>query len=87
MEYLIKRGVPMRTGHETVGKLVAQCEANNQTLAQLTLDEFREHCEAVEQDVYDVLGTENAMKALTTAGSGGRKSVEDQLSNWQKRTI
>ena len=26
MEYLIKRGVPMRTGHGTVGKLVAECE-------------------------------------------------------------
>ncbi len=27
MEYLIRHGVPMRTAHETVGQLVAACEA------------------------------------------------------------
>lgn len=26
MEYMIKKGVPMRTGHETVGRLASHCE-------------------------------------------------------------
>ncbi|GAB4139500.1 MAG: argininosuccinate lyase [Planctomycetaceae bacterium] len=85
MEYLIKRGVPMRTGHETVGKLVAFCESRNQRLADVTLDEFHEHCEVIEDDVYQVLGTENAMRALVSIGSGGRQSVEKQLAYWKER--
>lgn len=85
MEYLIKQGVPMRTGHETVGKLVALCESRNQRLSDLSLDEFREHCQEVGDDVYNVLGTENAMRALITVGSGGRASVEAQLAKWRER--
>src|SRR5690606_32846712 len=36
MEYLIKLGTPMRTGHEIVGKLVAECERRGCRLADLT---------------------------------------------------
>ena len=41
MEYLISRGVPMRTGHEVVGKLVRLCESKNCRLADLTLVELQ----------------------------------------------
>ena len=72
----------MRTGHETVGKLVALCETMNLRVGELSLDDFRERCGAVDEDVYDVLGTENAMRALITFGSGGRTSVQEQLERW-----
>ncbi|MCH8829659.1 MAG: argininosuccinate lyase [Planctomycetes bacterium] len=85
MEYLIKKGVPMRSGHEIVGKLVALCESMNRKLGDLSLQEFREHCDAVGEDVYDVLGTENAVRALVTVGSGGRQSVQEQMQHWQNR--
>src|SRR5262249_5377962 len=44
MEYLIKKGVPMRTAHETVGKLVAQCDAKKCRLADLALAELQAAC-------------------------------------------
>jgi argininosuccinate lyase len=85
MEYLIRRGVPMRTGHETVGKLVALCESKGCRLADLPLDEFQQACGAVEADVYDVLGTANAVAALCSEGSGGKKSVDEQLARWREK--
>jgi argininosuccinate lyase len=60
MEYLIKRGVPMRTGHGTVGKLI-------------------------DESVYNVLGTHNAVAALQSYGSGGKAPVEEQIAFWQGR--
>lgn len=85
MEYLIKKGVPMRTGHETVGQLVARCEASGTRLAELSLDDLKSACSLIDSDVYHILGAANAMKALCSYGSGGEQSVRDRLAEWQQR--
>ncbi|MDA1017707.1 MAG: argininosuccinate lyase [Planctomycetota bacterium] len=85
MEYLIKKGVPMRTGHETVGRLVALAESRNCRLAELDLSDFREACDLVESDVFGVLGTLNAVSALCSYGSGGRAAVAEQVAKWRAR--
>jgi argininosuccinate lyase len=85
MEYLIKRGVPMRTGHETVGRLVAHCEARSCRLADLPLSELQEACSLIRADVRDVLGAANANRALQSFGSGGAHSVEAQVEAWRGR--
>jgi len=85
MEYLIKRGVPMRTGHETVGRLVAHCEARSCRLADLPLSELQEACSLIREDVRDVLGAANANRALQSFGSGGAHSVEAQVEAWRGR--
>lgn len=85
MEYLIKRGVPMRTGHETVGRLVALAESRNCRLADLKLDDFREACDLVDSEVFNVLGTRNAVAALCSYGSGGQEAVAEQVAIWRAR--
>lgn len=85
MEYLIKRGVPMRTGHEVVGQLVSLCESTDRRLADLPLEEFQQHCDQIESDLYHVLGTRNAAAALCSYGSGGKESVDEQLAQWKDR--
>jgi len=83
MEYLIRLGVPMRTGHETVGKLVAECEARSCRLADLSLEELKTACDLIEQNVYSILGAKNAMRALISFGSGGEQPVADRIAWWQ----
>ena len=85
MEYLIKQGVPMRTGHETVGKLVAHCESRNCRLADLSLEELQSACELIDEKVFTVLGAENAMSVLQSYGSGGIDAVAQQVANWKQR--
>lgn len=85
MEYLIRRGVPMRTGHETVGQLVARCDAAGIRLADLSIKDLKSACSRIEEDVYQVLGARNAMKALSSYGSGGEKSVLARLAEWRQR--
>ncbi len=84
MEYLIKKGVPMRTGHSTVGALVSLCEERKYRLADLSLEDLQQACEQIEEDVYDCLGVQNAVRALISTGSGGPKPVAEQLARWQK---
>lgn len=85
MEYLILKGVPMRTAHETVGKLVAQCETQRCRLADLPLTALQSACPQIAADVTQVLGAQNAMSVLKSYGSGGRSSVEQQLAAWKQR--
>lgn len=85
MEYLIKKGLPMRTGHETVGRLVAHCEARGCRLSDMSLTELQEACPLITDDVKSVLGTVNANRALQSFGSGGEQSVLGQVSVWKQR--
>jgi argininosuccinate lyase len=85
MEYLIHQGVPMRTGHEVVGKLVRQCESQRKTLASLTVAEFQAACDKIGDDVYGWLGVKNVVSRLTSFGSGGRAAVREQLAEWHTR--
>jgi argininosuccinate lyase len=85
MEYLITRGVPMRTAHETVGKLVGLCERTNRRLAELPLDELQAACPLIDGGVSGYLGVQNAVRVLRSYGSGGRASVEEQLGRWEAR--
>lgn len=85
MEYLIRKGVPMRSGHEIVGKLVADCEAAKKRLAELSLAEFQAANGLIENDVYESLGARNVVRVLQSYGSGGLGPVKEQLSVWMKR--
>ena len=85
MEYLIRKGVPMRTGHETVGRLVAHCEARGCRLADVPMAELQEACSLISEDVLQVLGTVNANRALQSFGSGGEQSVSGQVRVWKER--
>ena len=85
MEYLIKRGVPMRSGHEIVGKLVRECETRGCRLADLTMADLQSASPQIEADVSNILGAKNAAAALVSFGSGGPAAVRQQLEYWQKK--
>jgi argininosuccinate lyase len=87
MEYLIRKGVPMRSGHEIVGRLVAECERRKCRLADLSLKDLQAACPQIAQDVFNTLGARNAVKALTSYGSGGAVQVAEQLSRWRERLV
>jgi len=84
MEYLIRQQIPMRTAHETVGRLVARCESENRKLSDLTLEQFRDVHESIDESVFDVLGTANAVAILQSQGSGGPDAVNASLTHWRQ---
>ena len=53
-----------------------------------TLDpQLQQASERIGEDVYNVLGTKNAVAALTSYGSGGHESVNQQLQVWKQRLV
>ncbi len=85
MEYLIGKGVPMRTAHETVGKLVALCDSRKCRLSDLPLTDLQSACDKIAADVSQVLGTANAVAALRSFGSGGHQPVLAQIQFWKEK--
>ena len=95
MERLIAAGVPMRTGHEVVGKLVALCERTGRRLADVTDEELADavgpdHAAALVgkdggDDFRTALGVKNAVDALQSYGSGGAAPVAEQIAAWEER--
>lgn len=85
MEYLISKGVPMRSGHEVVGKLVRLCESRRIKLVDLPLLELQQACDKIESDVSGWLGVRNVVVRLSSFGSGGRTAVEERVLAWRDR--
>ena len=85
MEYLVRKGVPMRSAHELIGKLVRLCEDQGKTLPELTLDEFRKLSPAFDSDVFSVLGPEQAVQAFQSRGSTNPQLVRERLQYWSRR--
>jgi argininosuccinate lyase len=85
MEFLVAKGVPMRSAHEAVGNLVRLCEERGCRLADLPATAFDDIQAGLSAQVPNVLGVANALKAFRSLGSTAPAEVERQLAAWQTR--
>ena len=85
MEYLIGRGVPQRTAHGTVGRLVRKAMDRGVRLSDLSLSELQEVDSTLDRSVYDVLGVEKAVAAMRSSGSTGPGQVRAQIERWKEK--
>jgi argininosuccinate lyase len=85
MEHLVKLGVPQRSAHEIIGRLVAMAMKQGVPLAKLPLAEFQAAHALLDEKVYDVLGVERAIGAFTSVGSTGPNQVARQVAAWRKK--
>jgi argininosuccinate lyase len=84
MEHLIRRGVPQRTAHGIVGRLVRKALDRNVRLSDLSLDEFREAHPELDESVYGVLGVKNAVDAMQSFGSTAPGKVAEEINRWRR---
>ena len=73
-DYLAKKGVPFREAHAAVGALVAQCEREGRTLADLTAEDYRAAHPAFEADVLDI-DLDAALAARAATGGTAPEAV------------
>ena len=84
-EYLVKKGIPFRQAHGIVGELVANCEKARKKLNEISLDEMKHACDAIEGDVFDSLGAANVAKSYITEGAAGPRQAKRQIEYWTKQ--
>ncbi len=85
MEFFIGQGMPMRTAHDSVGKLVRLCEERRCRLAELQPEIYESVSAGCSSAVYKVLGVQNAIASFCSMGSTAPQEVAKQLEMWRRR--
>lgn len=85
MEQLIRYGVPMRSAHEAVGKLVKLCIDRSCKLSDLPDAEFEHLVPGQAASLKQTLGVHNAVQAFVSEGSTAPASVQQQIQSWKQR--
>lgn len=78
-DYLVRKGIPFRETHAISGKLVHYCIENNTTLEKLTLDQFKQFSDLIEDDVYDAISLETCVNKRTLTGGPAPETVKKYL--------
>lgn len=74
-DYLVKKGVPFRSAHEIIGKMVLYCIQNNKAIELLTLDQLKTFSNAIEDDVYTEISLEKCVSGRNLPGGPAKDSV------------
>jgi len=80
-DYLVRRGLPFREGHEIVGKVVRYALERGVTLEQLGLDELRQFSDRFGEDVYGALTVEASLRARAVVGGTAPEAVRRALAH------
>ena len=78
-DYLVKKGVPFRTSHEVVGRVVRRAEALGSSIADLSASALAEEHPAFGPGVAEVFDPVRSADARVVSGSTGREAVDAQL--------
>lgn len=79
VDYLVRRGMPFREAHETVGRIVVKAIEKGVELSGLSLDELRSFSEKIEGDVSDSLTLERTLATKFQAGGTAPQRVAEAL--------
>jgi len=78
-DYLVRKGVPFREAHETVGRIIVTAMERGVELGDLSLDELRSFSTAIENDVFAALTLETTLATKSTAGGTAPQRVAEAL--------
>lgn len=82
-EWLVRRGLPFRTAHHRVGKLVGYCHENNKALNELTLTEMQHVIPEANDECLTVFAPERSVAARNIVGGTAPQQVMGQLDYWR----
>ena len=84
-DYLVAKGIPFREAHHIVGVAVVAAIEKGVPLEDLSVAEFKEFSEVIEDDVYPTLTLEATLAARTALGGVCPEQVEFALTSAEAR--
>ncbi|MDO4618247.1 MAG: argininosuccinate lyase [Clostridia bacterium] len=74
-DYLVKKGMPFREAHEVIGKMVAYAIMYNKALDEITLAEYKQFSEIIEEDIFDAISMETCVNDRKVIGGPAKEVV------------
>ena len=78
-DYLVKKGIPFRSAHEIIGKMVLYCIENNKAIDDLSMEEFKRFSEKIQEDVYTEISLEKCVSGRKLPGGPAKETVEQAI--------
>ena len=85
MDYVVKKGVPLKDAHSLVGEIVVYALDNKKALNALSLKELKQFSSKIEKDALDIFAAEASIKKRKTFGSTNPAMVKKMLDKWAKK--
>ena len=79
-DYLARKGVPFRSAHETVGKIVFYAERDGKELSDLKLSEFRRFSKKIGEDIFDVITFSGSVESRNSFGGTSTANVRKEIA-------
>lgn len=83
-DYLVKKGVPFRTAHDTVGRIVLHAIETGKELNELSLEDFAAVSEEIGDDVFAALSLEQTLASKSQTGGTSPKMVDAAIEEAKK---
>mgnify|MGYP001160758938 FL=1 len=83
-DYLVNKKVPFRDAHEIVGKAVAFAINKNLDLHEITLKDYKNFSNLIEEDIYKILTVEGSVNSKKTLGGTSHSEVIKQIKKAKK---
>ena len=79
-DYLVRKGMPFRKAHETVGEIVRRAIDAGIEIQELTEEELRSFSELITSDVYQALSLEQTLGSKLLLGGTAPQQVREALA-------
>jgi argininosuccinate lyase len=83
-EYLVKKGMPFRKAHETVGRVVSHSIETGKKLNEIPIRALKKFSTQFEVDVAKVFDLRRSLSARRAIGAPGPENVKAQIKRWRK---
>jgi argininosuccinate lyase len=84
-DYLVRKGMPFRTAHETMAMIVRDCiEAGRKHIGEMSLAELRKRSKLFGEDIFSTLKPAACVKARTLPGGPALKEVRRQIKSLRR---
>jgi len=84
-DYLVRQGMPFREAHEVAGKLVLYCLQKGLALDQLSLQEYQQFSDLIEEGVFDAISLDTCVSARSVPGGPAREAVQAAIDSARQR--
>lgn len=79
-DYLVKKGIAFRDSHKIVGQIVFDCIKKGLSLEDLSLQEYKNYCELIEDDVFDAINIFSCIENRKSMGAPNYKKVKEHIN-------
>ena len=79
-DYLVKKGLPFREAHAVIGRMVFYCIQKDQSLDQLTMAEFKDFSELIDEDIYTAISMETCVNDRKVIGGPAIEICEKAIA-------